>query len=815
MPNKKLMALAIFLVGLLAVSAASAADNITSDIASADMTTNEFVSIEEQTILKENESSQGTFTDLANEIANATDELTLTRDYAYCDEDPATLIKIDKSIIINGNGHTINGNNKIGAFEISGSDAILKNIEFVNIRGNGCILWTGATGTVTDCSFTNTYSWNGGTIYWTGGTGTIANCSFTNTSGWEGGAIYLNFNEDETFTIANCSFTNTHSEYSGAIEIIGVYVYPDDEGEYYPDISSFPKVSITDCSFTNTTAAKKDGGIYIEGAIAKIDNCNFTDSISISGGSAIDMSCYNGEITNCIFTNTVKTINHPMVYWSYSYYKTKAIVSNCTFIKPSNDLDDHFNYGGGIYFSIDDAMLTNCSFINCAAGNGGAVYSSYYENCTISDCNFTNCIAKKHGGAIYYAQGPVLNCNFINCSSGYEDTIIYKTGGIETRITAPTNFTTTYNSDEKLVATLKVSGKPLQNANVTFVILDGPYPGVSILENSKKTLTTNSKGEVSYSTDGIAPGNYTVAITFPGDETYAASYYEDIPINIKKANTVLSAKYNGTEKYLLATLKDADGKAIEGVKIGFVMPDGVKYAQTDANGQAKYSVKDLADGSYSVQVAFLGDANYNPSNKETVKFAIGNKEQSKIYLRNALYFALQTKYVTITLWDGNNNPIANKTVHIQLNNDTWKYSGVTDEKGNAVIRVGVGFGVHNATVSFDGDDQYNASEKTGYVRVIKETPSVMVRGADSQFKASDNPKTVKVYLWDRYSKPLPVGSKIFLRINGQQYVGLTDSQGIAHVEISLNRPGTYEAQAIYMGNSAYNPVTRNIKIYIK
>ena len=91
----------------------------------------------------------------------------------------------------------------------------------------------------------------------------------------------------------------------------------------------------------------------------------------------------------------------------------------------------------------------------------------------------------------------------------------------------------------------------------------------------------------------------------------------------------------------------------------------------------------------------------------------------------------------------------------------------------------------------------------------------MVRGADSQFKASDNPKIVKVYLWDRYSKPLPAGSKIFIRINGQQYVGLTDNAGIAHIEISLNRAGAYDAQAIFMGNSAYNPVTRNIKIYVK
>ena len=181
-------------------------------------------------------------------------------------------------------------------------------------------------------------------------------------------------------------------------------------------------------------------------------------------------------------------------------------------------------------------------------------------------------------------------------------------------------------------------------------------------------------------------------------------------------------------------------------------------------------------------------------------------------MRNALYFVTQTKMVQVTLWDGNNQPLAGKTVYIRAYDSVWH--GVTDENGDAFVRVGIGFGTHDATVSFDGDDQYFGSDKAGYIRVIKQTPSVMVRGADTMFKATNPLKIVKVHLRDRYDQPLPEGSKIVLKLNGKTYIGFTDAEGVARIAININTVGTFTAQAMYGGNSAYNPVTRDVKIRI-
>ena len=300
-------------------------------------------------------------------------------------------------------------------------------------------------------------------------------------------------------------------------------------------------------------------------------------------------------------------------------------------------------------------------------------------------------------------------------------------------------------------------------------------------------------------------GTATVSVSYFGDDKYAPSN-TTVKVVVNKLNTTLVTKYeNGT---IYATVTDAHGNPVSGLKVGFAV-NGVKYVISDENGQANYTIGDLEPGYYSVKVMAYGNDLYETSNQETV---VVTKEQSKIYLRNALYFVTDTKMVKVTLWDGKNKPIAGKTVHIKVYDSL--YSGVTDKDGNAYIRVGIGFGVHNATVSFDGDYQYASSNKTGQIKVIKETPSIMVRGADQKFKVSDNPKTVKVYLWDRNSKPLPVGSKVAIKINGQTYVGLTDSNGIASININVNTVGVYNAELKYAGNSAYNAVTRKVQITI-
>ena len=134
----------------------------------------------------------GTFTELANEIANSNGELNLTKDYTYVADDSSYKngIKIDKTIAINGNGFTISGNNQARIFNVTASNVVLNNICFENAfasNDGGAIHWRGENGILANCSFVNSFSSSskdnhGGAVYWSGVSGVLANCSFVNST---------------------------------------------------------------------------------------------------------------------------------------------------------------------------------------------------------------------------------------------------------------------------------------------------------------------------------------------------------------------------------------------------------------------------------------------------------------------------------------------------------------------------------------------------------------------------------------------------------------------------------------------------------
>ncbi|MCF0226474.1 MAG: hypothetical protein HUK28_04050, partial [Methanobrevibacter sp.] len=156
---KKIFIIMLALVCILSVSAISAADynNVDNDV--------------------------GTFTDLANDIANG-GNISLTKDYIQTDS--YGQINITKNTNINGNGHTIDAKGQSGIFTIDKNVTVsLNNIIFIN--GNaaeygGAIYSEGTVLIVNDCQFKNTTSINsgGGAIY--GVNVTVIGSNFINTT---------------------------------------------------------------------------------------------------------------------------------------------------------------------------------------------------------------------------------------------------------------------------------------------------------------------------------------------------------------------------------------------------------------------------------------------------------------------------------------------------------------------------------------------------------------------------------------------------------------------------------------------------------
>lgn len=82
--------------------------------------------------------------------------------------------------------------------------------------------------------------------------------------------------------------------------------------------------------------------------------------------------------------------------------------------------------GGAIFLRRGEGQVKNCSFIDCEAQNGGAIFCN--PSLKISHCNFTSCKALIYGSAIYYngeIHSQVSNCMYHTCEPQGEELVQY------------------------------------------------------------------------------------------------------------------------------------------------------------------------------------------------------------------------------------------------------------------------------------------------------------------------------------------------------------------------------------------------------
>ena len=420
MKYKKIMILAIFLVSLLAISAASAADNTTEVIivnAGEDV-----VSVENNNLTVEQTENEetigatddGTFTELQEMINNAESgsTITLEKDYAYDEGFKTSGISISKDIAIDGKGHMLNAFNKSRIFNLHAVDFTLNNVKLYNgySEDDGGAIYAAPGGLMGDdfiikvnnCIFENNAGYYGSAIYCQ--SINIKNSIFANNvaiTTYYGGSIYV-FNN---IFAENCNFINNSGTYGGAINIHGGTV----DGVYY-------NLNIVNCNFTNNIASKYGGAIYSfnDESLLNITSCIFDSNDADYGGA---LYCCGVFVVDDSEFNCNDAIYGGAIYFSASssstvrssgyttYYSYISIAVNSDFI--NNAAAD----GGAIYCNggSDKLSAVNCIFRgNCADIYGGAIYKGSAENCVFVN----NTIENGDGGAIYC--GSAKDCVFVN-----------------------------------------------------------------------------------------------------------------------------------------------------------------------------------------------------------------------------------------------------------------------------------------------------------------------------------------------------------------------------------------------------------------
>ena len=316
----------------------------------------------------------------------------------------------------------------------------------------------------------------------------------------------------------------------------------------------------------------------------------------------------------------------------------------------------------------------------------------------------------------------------------------------------------------------------------------------------------------------LSSGSYNFNLNFSNDDLYLDSSLAFIVNVMKKDSPVISIEKTLLNVYesLMISLKDTDGNPLAGevLKITLLNSRGVQsslLALTDDLGLVELS--NLYAGTYNIGIVFENDEIYDDANLIS-NFTIGKKETQIIYsdmITTAIDSSIEPgtgEYFEITLKDGDGNNLANKAVLFGFNGKV--YNKTTDERGMAKLQINLQRAdIYTFGVCFLGDDEYNGTFAVAKITVKKQNASLTV--PNKSYKASAKTKTIAATFKSASGKVV-AGKKVSFTVNGKTYTATTDAKGIAKVNVSLNKKGTYSFTAKFAGDNTYAVISKTAKL---
>ena len=343
-----------------------------------------------------------TFTDLQNAIGLVRGTLTLDSDIAMTDDEAANFkdgVVINKNIVIDGKGHTIDARDLGRIFSIG----------------------EGFTVTLTNATLINGKADKGGAIY-NDGSLTLSDVKLSdNAADSYGGAVFNNGH----LVVGNSVFDSNDivNRGSASVDYGGAAIYNWYDGT----------LTVSGSNFTNNIKNYKNGDNLV-GAIATIGNATISDSCFVNNagrwGGAISASGYliAGDDVNTLTVSGSTFKENGGLYGAGIFVAgSDFTVSDCVFDKNTafgkGNMTPNNNNGAAIVVTDTGkditGAITGSNFTNNKAQYGGAIYICE-GNIAISDSLFVNNSADVEGGAIDIdsaINNPVVtveNSKFVN-----------------------------------------------------------------------------------------------------------------------------------------------------------------------------------------------------------------------------------------------------------------------------------------------------------------------------------------------------------------------------------------------------------------
>lgn len=745
---------------------------------------------------------------------------------------------IGSKVIIDGSG-----SNWFAANErsISGFKYVLSNLTLINFKAKSTgykkennigVISNYADLTIDNCIFKNIA---GSSIsnYDLANLKVISSSFVDSKHSWFYGGVLFNYDANAKFY--NCivnNYSSTDIFYSTAVNTENVYL--EFFNSTFKNLKSFDsRCKFLGASNTNVTMSHINYidndcnfAVAYDKSFVKIDNSVFKNSNWLSGSvNGMIWNVYNSSFINinsltfssindyksnfngCLFDGgNVEFRGNTITVGNSSFYNNKVIIVNNDNQKgnldfnynywidetPKNMIDTtanvKLNYWIVKHLSAENLFNDSYKVVISYKLFDGSNYKNYdVRYVPVKPVRFTLITSK---GTNSLNSGTLINdiFEFINTANDDRNVVVSFTDNTKLNITLYNQHKVDTNIDLSQ-KTAKIGDIVEINVNIkdnkTGLAVD--FGIFEIYLNNKLISSNNVTGlAISKSiTVDESKSFYNISVIYKGNNKYANSSnsailrISSIPLETVIISKDLTKYYKNGSQFDVV-LKDVLGNVLVG-KIVKITINGVTYNKiTNDKGEARLSIN-LFPGVYNITVLFEDDDNYVKS-LNTNKIVVLSKIITK--------FVDNNKFI-VKLVNDDGTPKTNASLAIIANG--VQYNRITNGSGEARLNVRLNPNNYIFAVT-DGQEVVSSS-----VNVLS-----TIETSDISMFYKDGTK-YSVKLCDLDGNIMP-NKNVAITINGVTYNKVTDSNGVAYLNINLN-PGTYSVWATYGDKTVCNTVS--------
>ena len=556
------------------------------------------------------------YTELQNKINSEDNLIILENDYALFLPEEFIFengINIDKdNVIIDGQGHTINGTSMAKFFTITGNNVTLKNIiftdgfsanaglitaynylciencTFANNKDEKGILYIKGNANVTDSRFENNHAESGVII--TEGLLNITNSNFTGNIVDEGNTDIILIDEGSAIIAHNIP-EDLKAEHIVYLTVDPVY------SDYYP-----MDVKIT-AHITCEGNKMNTGNVQVS-----INGANYTQPVN--NGMAI-LSLPNLEAGEY----SVKVTFQGGDNYSSPSQSIKFTINKYSTMTIANDATLNINKDETYTVTVTDGFKPI---------SGGRV------NLIIDNETIASAVTDSNGIAKFQLPSSLLKTLGLGTHDmicGFEGDSYNAASGTLAKLTitkeniqiAAKSGSYNINYGGKYSITLKDSaGKTISGEKVTFTLNGKAIGTVTTDANGVATITLTSK-----ILKAAKAGSKNLAISYGGNSKYNPAS-KTVKVTVNKESVKITAKKKTfkkavkTKKYAI-TLKNSKGKAVKKAKVTIKVNGKTYKATTNAKGKATFKITKLTKkGKHTATVTYKTTATYKAASKKVI-----------------------------------------------------------------------------------------------------------------------------------------------------------------------------------------------------